>query len=95
VEGKRYVAYLLNYEGEPDVELEILSISCERDCIYESILTGTVNGITNGIIKAYQTPYIGVPLPVATSVIRNGTFEIKTNAMPTNMEYIFVAVKIN
>lgn len=95
IEGKSYVAYLLNYEGEPDIELDITGIDCERNCSYESTIKGTVAGITNGIIKAYEAPYIGIPTPVATSIIRDGAFVMETNLISTSVEYIFIAIKIN
>lgn len=95
VEKKRYVAFLLNYNNTLDTDVTIDSLGCDADCVYMSTLNGTVNGINNGVLRAFDTPYTGVPLPVLTGIIKDGSFSIKNNTLSPNTEYIFMAVKIN
>lgn len=94
-EGKKYVAFLINYEGSEGETVEIESINCEAICDSVPILKGTVVGVSNGLIRVFLSPIVGFQLPVVIGVIKDGRFNIKTDLLSTGVDYILQVTKIN
>jgi len=94
-QGQDYVAYLLAYDGSLAESVTISEIDCESQCVLVSTFKGTASGITNGIIRVFPQPPIGGGSPIATGIIRNGKFDLKTPELTSGMGYILQAIKIN
>ena len=96
-EGKKYVAFLLNYEDyiNPTVPLEITGITCQEECHIVSKFKGTVNGVTNGILRVFSSPISEFELPLVVGVVKDGKFDLKTDLILPEIDYILMVTKIN
>jgi hypothetical protein len=95
IEGKKYVAFLINYESLEGETVSLESITCESICNVLPVIKGTVNGVTNGLIRVFLSPIVGFQLPVAIGIIKDGKFDIKTEVLSTGVDYILQVTKIN
>ena len=93
--NKKYIAFLLSYDGVDDGEVGISTTSCTPNCVLVGVLKGEVSGVTNGILRIFESPLVGDFQPIITGIINNGKFDIKTDLFEPNTDYILIATKIN
>jgi hypothetical protein len=94
-EGKQYVAFLLNYAGYGNLEAEITTISCQEECHIINKFKGKVNGVVNGIIRVFLSPIDEFEIPIVVGIVRDGKFDLKTDLLLPEIDYILMVTKIN
>jgi len=93
-EGKKYVAFLVSYNGVLGTIIDIGSLGCNTDSVYVPTVKGNVAGVTNGLIKIFIDSVNEDLLSPFCGIIRDGKFDLKM-PLTTGVNYIFMAVKIN
>lgn len=93
--NKKYVAFLLDYSEDTGGFASIASIECEANCVLVGELSGEVSGVTNGVIRLFESPFVDNQTPIANGVIKDGKFTIKSSLIESYTDYILLATKIN
>ena len=94
-DNQKYVAFLVSYDGLVGGQVQITNVSCDTACSLVGVFQGTVQGVTNGIIKVFNYPVTTNSVPVVTSIIKNGVFDIKSTLLAPDTDYVLMAIQIN
>jgi hypothetical protein len=106
-ENTKYIAHLISYydidpnDGEKPLfpqystTTTIGSISCEPDCVLLGELNGIVTGVSNGVLRVFKSPRLLFDHPIEIGVISDAKFNVKTNLILPDTDYILEAIKIN
>lgn len=98
VSGQKYVAYMVRYDGvspvgEPTIN-PIEQQSCDKICVEHGTFKGVVSGINNGFVRVLPIPLQDISPSIALGVIENGVFDIKSDKLLEDTEYILYAVNL-
>jgi hypothetical protein len=91
----KYVAFGIRHDGESG---GVVTIDADQDCEKECVLVGKFSGVAPnvamGIMNVYEVPFNPTDLPVVTTKIVNGVWEVKSDALLEDVEYVLYAIRI-
>ena len=94
-EGSVYRAYGVAKDGS-DIEINIDPVQdCDVACVLSGTIKGTAEGTDSGIITMYEYPVTETDAPVATGIIKNERWTIKSDQMASSQAYVFYVIVLN
>lgn len=91
----KYVAFGIRHDGESGGVVTIDDAQdCEKDCVLVGKFSGVAPNVAMGIMNVYEVPFNPTDLPVVTTKIVNGVWEVKSDALLEDVEYVLYAIRI-
>jgi hypothetical protein len=91
----KYVAVGLRHDGIEGGSVEIdATQDCEKECVLVGSFKGVSSGVAMGLMNVYAVPFTAGDAPIATTPIVNGAWEVKSDALEEDVEYVLYAIRI-